>query len=334
MPSAVPGSTAATGLPPFWVLASMPASSIRRSTPCIFMMPSNTASAPASRSVASTLRSIPAAKSGLALVMTMPLTASSPSADCTRSSSVCKPSKLSTFMDFSGTSQVIVATPSASVLIVKSVILCLPQGAWPRKSFRSVHGPARRRPEPACHAETAPCPVAPEPQLHGRRERLHHALAAPQELGLVSAHDQFRTKLLHIPGGPDHGVDASPLHHVDPGGEPLLQLGLVGHDMRLVPRRDGQRQKHGIPVGGEIRVEEGIPDTVQPGLKVDRRHGSDPLDDRRGPHARGDAQRGKARSLAGPLELVQQDTDDDRTGRAQRMAHRDAAAIDIDLAGI
>ena len=118
MPIAVPGRAAAIGLPPFCVLRSMPASSIFLSSACIAMMPSNRPCAglsPAlSRMSASTFRSMPPAKSALPEVMTTPLTAASASALSTQASNSRRPSKDMTFMDFPGTSQVMVATPSAS----------------------------------------------------------------------------------------------------------------------------------------------------------------------------------------------------------------------------
>ena len=67
-----------------------------------------------SRIFASTFRSIPPANVSLPEVMTMPLTASSASAVSTISLTWAKPSRLITFIDLPGTSQVSVATPSAS----------------------------------------------------------------------------------------------------------------------------------------------------------------------------------------------------------------------------
>lgn len=64
-----------------------------------------------------------------------------------------------------------------------------------------------------------------------------------------------------------------------------------------------------------------------------RSHGSDPLDDRGGPHAGRNAERGKAGALAGALKLVQQGADDHRAGCAQWVTHRNRAAIDVDLFG-
>ncbi len=115
MPSAVPGSAAAIGLPPVFFLKSIPASSIFRSRACIFIVPSKrprAGSSPASSFMrAKTLRSMPAAKLSLADVITIPLTASSASARSTSSSSSPSPSRLITFMDLSLTSQVMTATP-------------------------------------------------------------------------------------------------------------------------------------------------------------------------------------------------------------------------------
>ena len=81
MPAERPGAAQAMGLPPFSVFGSMPARSIFRSSRWIAMMPSKrprAGSAPACFFMsASRLRSMPPAKSGLAEVMTMPLTAGS-----------------------------------------------------------------------------------------------------------------------------------------------------------------------------------------------------------------------------------------------------------------
>src|SRR4051794_22549597 len=59
--------------------------------------------------------------------------------------------------------------------------------------------------------------------------------------------------------------------------------------------------------------------------------GSDPLDDGGGAHAGADAERHERRAEAAPLELVEDGAEDHRSGRAERMAHRDRAAIDVDL---
>ena len=130
IPTAVPGRAAATGLPPRLVLGSMPASSILRMMACIPITPSKrprAGSSPApSRIPASTLRSIPPAKLSLADVMTMPRTASSASASSISPSRTLHASRLMTFMDFPGTSQVTTATPSSPFSMVKSVIPVLP----------------------------------------------------------------------------------------------------------------------------------------------------------------------------------------------------------------
>ena len=127
MPAAVPGRAEAIGLPPLLVLASMPARSILRSRACIFIVPSNSpcaGSSPASsRILASRFRSIPPAKDpSLPEVITAPLMASSDRTVSMMLSSSDRPSIDMTFMDFPGTSQVMMATPSASVFMVKSVI--------------------------------------------------------------------------------------------------------------------------------------------------------------------------------------------------------------------
>ena len=129
IPSAVPGSAAATGLPPLLVFGSIPARSSLRRTPCIRISPSIrplAGSSPASSFIfAMMFRSIPPAKSALADVITMPFTASSASAAATQASSSAMPSMFSTFIDLSGRSQVMVATPSASVSLVKMLIFRL-----------------------------------------------------------------------------------------------------------------------------------------------------------------------------------------------------------------
>jgi len=65
----------------------------------------------------------PAKDPSLPEVITIPLTASSAKAVSIRSFNSVSPSKDITFMDLSATSHVMTATPSASVFIVKSVIL-------------------------------------------------------------------------------------------------------------------------------------------------------------------------------------------------------------------
>ena len=58
------------------------------------------------------------------------------------------------------------------------------------------------------------------------------------------------------------------------------------------------------------------------------------LDDRGGTHAGCDAQRGEARAFAGTLKLIQKRADDDGPGGAQRVAHGDGAAIDVDFGAV
>ena len=128
IPTAVPGRTEATGLPPLLVFGSMPARSILRSSVWMLMMPSNRPVAgfsPASIFIlASTFKSIPPAKlSALPEVMMMPFTASSASASSKCASKSMKPCWFITFMDLPTASHVIVAMPSASLIIVKSVIV-------------------------------------------------------------------------------------------------------------------------------------------------------------------------------------------------------------------
>ena len=139
IPSAVPGRAAAIGLPPFSVLGSVPARSIRRKMACIPITPSNSpraGSSPASsRILAMMFRSIPPAKLSLPLVMMMPLTATSASACPTSASISINPCAFRTFIDLPLTSQTMVATPSASVDMVKSVIWA---GSW--GSLRTKRG--------------------------------------------------------------------------------------------------------------------------------------------------------------------------------------------------
>src|ERR1700688_1869153 len=58
---------------------------------------------------------------------------------------------------------------------------------------------------------------------------------------------------------------------------------------------------------------------------------SNSLDDRRGAHAAADAQRHQGCGLVGALELVEHGAENHRARRAERMAERDGAAIDVDL---
>src|SRR6516165_4232005 len=59
--------------------------------------------------------------------------------------------------------------------------------------------------------------------------------------------------------------------------------------------------------------------------------GSDPFDDRRRSHAAADAERYQRSRLVGALELVEHGPQNHRSRRAQRMAQRDRAAVDVDL---
>src|SRR4051794_14635062 len=56
---------------------------------------------------------------------------------------------------------------------------------------------------------------------------------------------------------------------------------------------------------------------------------SDELDDGGDTHAAADAQRGEAPAQVAALELVDQGPEDHRAGRAERVAHRDRAAVDV-----
>src|SRR3954447_24037137 len=58
---------------------------------------------------------------------------------------------------------------------------------------------------------------------------------------------------------------------------------------------------------------------------------SDALDDGGDAHAAADAERGQAALQVAALELVDQRAEDHRAGGAQRVAHRDGAAVDVDL---
>ena len=144
MPTAVPGSAAAIGLPPRLVLGSMPASSIFRMMAWMRMMPSKrprAGSSPApSRSPASALRSIPPAKASLPEVTTIPRTASSASASSISASSSSQPSIVITFMDLFGASQVTTATPSSPFSMVKSVISVSSSGGAAARAAPSAFG--------------------------------------------------------------------------------------------------------------------------------------------------------------------------------------------------
>ena len=127
-PRAVPGKTVTIGLPPLLVLGSIPARSILRIILCICMKPSNNPSAgllPLSfLKSAKTLRSIPAAKSGLALVITAPIISLSSNILSTRLSKSFIASKFRTLTGFWGQSHIIVAIWSGSIFIEKSAIYC------------------------------------------------------------------------------------------------------------------------------------------------------------------------------------------------------------------
>src|SRR5258705_584418 len=60
----------------------------------------------------------------------------------------------------------------------------------------------------------------------------------------------------------------------------------------------------------------------------------DPLDDDRGRHAARGAHRHQAALEVAPLQLIKDRADQDRTGRADPMAQRDRAAVDVDLVAI
>jgi len=120
IPIAVPGEAQTKGLPPFKVLGSAPPRSILRSTACSPMTKPKTVAAGFSCFAASalmpesTLRSIPPAKSCFAEVMMAAVTASSASTASTWASSSSMPFRVSTFIEASGRSQVMVAMPSST----------------------------------------------------------------------------------------------------------------------------------------------------------------------------------------------------------------------------
>src|SRR5271156_2938812 len=61
---------------------------------------------------------------------------------------------------------------------------------------------------------------------------------------------------------------------------------------------------------------------------------SDAFDDRGGAHAAADAKRDERSALAGALEFVERGAKDHRSRGAERMAHGDRAAVDVDLARV
>src|SRR5271165_212761 len=67
---------------------------------------------------------------------------------------------------------------------------------------------------------------------------------------------------------------------------------------------------------------------------MDLRFGSHAFDDRGGAHAAADAQGDERRALAGALEFIERGAEDHRSRRAERVAHRDRPAVDVDLARI
>src|SRR5271166_1279557 len=64
------------------------------------------------------------------------------------------------------------------------------------------------------------------------------------------------------------------------------------------------------------------------------RSASDAFDDRGGAHAAADAKGDERGALAGPLEFVERGAEDHCAGRAERVAHSDGAAVDVDLARV
>src|SRR6266699_2231490 len=76
---------------------------------------------------------------------------------------------------------------------------------------------------------------------------------------------------------------------------------------------------------------------LPPSPTLPRKGGRTPshaLDDGRGAHAAADAQGHQRGLLVGALKLVEHGPEDHRAGRAERMAERDGAAIDVDLGGV
>src|SRR3954454_17500990 len=59
---------------------------------------------------------------------------------------------------------------------------------------------------------------------------------------------------------------------------------------------------------------------------------SHPLDDGGGAHAGADAKRHECGIEVAPLQLVERDSEDHCAGGAERMAHGDGPAVDIDFA--
>ena len=113
IPSAVPGRTVTIGFPPLFVLGSIPARSILRIIVCICMNPSNKPWAGLAPfkffKSAKTLRSIPAAKSGFALVIIAPIILSFNRTSSTRLSKSLIASKFKILKGFSGQSHTMVA---------------------------------------------------------------------------------------------------------------------------------------------------------------------------------------------------------------------------------
>ena len=126
IPRAVPGRTVTIGLPPLLVLGSIPARSILRIIECICIKPSNKPLAGLSPfnffKSAKTLRSIPAAKSGLALVITAPIMFSSSKILSIRLSKSLIASKFKILKGFWGQSHIMVAIRSGSIFNEKSAI--------------------------------------------------------------------------------------------------------------------------------------------------------------------------------------------------------------------
>src|SRR6056297_2168414 len=211
MPSAVPGRAAAIGLPPLF-LSSMPPRSILRRMACMPITPSKSplaGSSPASsRILAMMLRSMPPAKDpSLPEVRITPLTVSSASASSISVSRSRKPCWFITFIDLPGTSQVMIATPSAPFSMVKSVICrSLPLHAFDDRGGTHAGGDAKRG---KTHTRAAALQLIqkradddrarrPQRVTHGNGPAIDVELRVIDVKGLHEAQDDGGKRLVHL----------------------------------------------------------------------------------------------------------------------------------------
>src|SRR6516164_7567835 len=85
---------------------------------------------------------------------------------------------------------------------------------------------------------------------------------------------------------------------------------------------------------GMSQVMTAMPSSPRARVRFVMSESSNPLYDRRGPHAGTDAQRDERSAEPGPFQFIERGAKDHRTGGAKRVPHRDGTAIDVDLFGV